>query len=122
MKRLLPGRWIAALRPDATTGLELLHRPRHKGTLTMFWNPIDPLTVAASLIHVGDWIDGSRPDFNRIRQPGYTVVNLAAQYQVNEYLQAFGRVDNLFDEKYQNPSGFDRPGLGVFAGIKLANR
>jgi vitamin B12 transporter len=107
---------------DATTGLELLRRPRHKGTLTMFWNPIDPLTIAASLIHVGDWIDGSRPDFNRITQLGYTVVNLAAQYQVNEYLQAFGRVDNLFDEKYQNPSGFDRPGLGVFAGIKLANR
>jgi vitamin B12 transporter len=107
---------------DATTGLELLRRPRHKGTLTMLWNPIDPLTIAASLIHVGDWIDGSRPDFNRITQPGYTVVNLAAQYQVNEYLQAFGRVDNLFDEKYQNPAGFDRLGLGVFAGIKLANR
>jgi vitamin B12 transporter len=107
---------------DATTGLELLRRPRHKGSLTALFNPIDPLTISATVLHVGDWIDGSRPDFNRITQPGYTVVNLAANYQVNQYVQAFGRVDNLFDEKYQNPSGFDRPGLAVYAGMKLTNR
>jgi vitamin B12 transporter len=107
---------------DATTGLELLRRPRHKGSVTMLWNPVDPLTISATMLHVGDWIDGSRPDFNRITQSGYTVVNLAANYQVNQYVQAFGRVDNLFDEKYQNPSGFDRPGLAVYVGMKLANR
>ena len=52
----------------------------------------------------------------------YAFANFAAEYEVNSHLKIFARVDNLFDEKYQNPAGFDRPGLGVFAGIKLANR
>src|SRR5205085_9913395 len=73
---------------DATTGLELLRRPRHKGSVQVLLTPIDPLTISATLLHVGDWIDGSRPDFNRITQSGYTVINLAAQYQVNQYVQA----------------------------------
>jgi len=30
----------------------------------------------------------------------------------------FGRVDNLFDRRYQNPVGFLQPAFGVFAGIR----
>jgi vitamin B12 transporter len=48
--------------------------------------------------------------------------NLAANYTVNEYTTVFGRIDNLLHERYQNPTGFDRPGLGVFGGIRVANR
>ena len=53
--------------------------------------------------------------------PGYTIVNLAADYRLNEYAKVFGRVDNLFDERYENPNGFERPGLAVFAGMRLNN-
>jgi vitamin B12 transporter len=71
---------------------------------------------------VSDWIDGNR-DFSiqRLTAPGYTVVNVAANYQVNQYVQTFqtfGRIDNLFDEHYQNPFGFQRPGIGIYAGMK----
>jgi outer membrane receptor protein involved in Fe transport len=51
--------------------------------------------------------------------PGYTIVNLAANYEVNEHFSAFGRIDNLFDVRYQNPTGFLAPGLGVFGGLKV---
>jgi vitamin B12 transporter len=30
----------------------------------------------------------------------------------------YGRADNLFDERYQNPSGFMQPGVAFYAGIK----
>ena len=36
--------------------------------------------------------------------------------------ELFGRVDNLFDLHYQNPTGFLAPGLGVFGGIRVATR
>jgi len=35
-------------------------------------------------------------------------------------VKLFGRIDNLFDVRYQNPTGFLRPGFGVFAGMRVA--
>jgi vitamin B12 transporter len=103
---------------DSDTGLELLRRPTHKWSLQALWNPIDPLTLTATLVHVGEWIDVSRDGFTRgLHAPGYTVVNVAANYQVNPNLKTFARIDNLFNEHYQNPTGFLRPGIGVYGGI-----
>jgi len=36
-------------------------------------------------------------------------------------LKVFGRIDNLFNVHYQNPTGFLAPGLGVFGGIRFAS-
>jgi vitamin B12 transporter len=107
---------------DAVTNLRLLRRPRHKATLTAGWNPVDPLTLSASVLHVGEFIDGNR-DFSipRLVAPGFTVVNVAADYKVNEYAKVFARIDNLFDERYEVPTGFLRPGFAVYGGIRLTN-
>jgi vitamin B12 transporter len=103
---------------DLDTGLELLRRPKHKWSLQALWNPIDPLTLTATLVHVGEWIDVSRDGFTRgLHAPGFTVVNVAANYQVNPNLKTFARIDNLFNEHYQNPTGFLRPGIGAYAGV-----
>jgi vitamin B12 transporter len=107
---------------DQITGLELIRRPSHKYTFNTIWNPLDALTLSATLLHVSSWSDVDRPTFVTIRQKGYTVVNVAANYLLNERVNIFGRVDNLFNEHYQNPNGFDRPGLGIFGGIRLSNR
>ena len=108
---------------DAITELELLRRPRHKYTLAAEWNPTDQLLLSATWLRVSTWIDGNR-DFSiqRLTAPGYAVLNLAANYTVNQYTTVFGRIDNLLNERYQNPTGFDRPGLGIFGGIRVANR
>jgi vitamin B12 transporter len=108
---------------DIDTGLELLRRPRHKASATATWTPNDFWQLSGTVLHVGEWIDGNR-DFSvpRLTAPGYSIVNLAAKYTVNEYASLFARVDNLFDLCYQNPTGFERPGLGIFGGIQLANR
>jgi vitamin B12 transporter len=107
---------------DATTGLELLRRPRHKASLTTEWNATDALLLSATVVHVSNWIDTDREGLIlRFNAPGYTVVNLAANYKVSDQLTAFARIDNLFDEHYQNPTGFLRPGLGAFAGVRVSN-
>jgi vitamin B12 transporter len=108
---------------DAITGLELLRRPRHKFSAQLLWNPTDDISFSGTVLHVGSWIDANR-DFSipRLTAPGFTVVNIAASYQINQNLQAFARIDNLFDEHYQNPTGFERPGLAAYIGMKVANR
>ena len=62
------------------------------------------------------------PDSAEVTKEGRAVLNLAANYTVNQYTTVFGRIDNLLNERYQNPTGFDRPGLGVFGGVRIVNR
>jgi vitamin B12 transporter len=108
---------------DTTTGLELLRRPNHKYSLDMAWNPTDQLQLSATWLRVSEWVDGNRSfSIPRLTAPGYTVVNVAANYTVNQYTTVFGRIDNLFNEQYQNPTGFDRPGIGIFGGVRVSNR
>jgi vitamin B12 transporter len=54
----------------------------------------------------------------QLSAPGYTVVNLAANYEVSESLSAFGHIDNLFNVRYQNPTGFLTTGFGSYAGLR----
>jgi vitamin B12 transporter len=104
---------------DSVAHLELLRRPKHKVSLDARWQPMSGLSLDANLLYVSSWIDGNR-DFSisRLTAPGYTTVNLAASYDLTDQFTLFGRVDNLFDASYQNPTGFLAPGRGVFAGIK----
>ena len=107
---------------DATTGQQLLRRPKEKWSATAIWTPLDPLTVSATLLRVSDWRDVSRDGMTSgLVAPGYTVVNLRADYAVSGQVKLFGRVDNLFNRHYQNPTGFVAPGLGVFGGIRMAS-
>lgn len=109
---------------DATTGLELLRRPKNKASVSFSWLPIDPLALSLTVLHVGEWVDVSRfggPFINRPIAPGYTVVNVAADYRLNEYAKVFARIDNLFNERYENPNGFERPGFAVYGGVRLTN-
>jgi vitamin B12 transporter len=86
------------------------------------WQPIDKLTLSATALWVGSRIDVDRAfvDPMPISQ-SYSIVNIAANYAVNPQLTVFGRIDNLFDKKYEDPNGYLRPGLGVFGGIRVNN-
>lgn len=112
--------WTRAV--DLQTGLELLRRPEHKISATLAWTPLQGLDLSATVLHVGSWVDGNR-DFSipRLNAPGYTTVDLAARYAVNDHAELFGRVDNLFNARYQNPTGFLAPGRAFYAGLTLKN-
>jgi vitamin B12 transporter len=106
---------------DEITGLELIRRPHQKESVTAIWTPLDRLSVSGTVLHVGEWIDDDRQTLARVLQRGYTVVNLATNYTVNPNVTVFGRVDNLFDRHYEDPTGFLRPGLGAYAGVRVTN-
>lgn len=107
---------------DDVLQLELLRRPRNKFSVQTIWQPLDPLTVTSTVIWVSSWIDGTREAFARIDQPGYTLVNIAAEYAVNRYATVFARLENAFGETYEIPNGYRAPGFGAFGGIRVANR
>ncbi len=100
---------------------ELLRRPKNKASAKATWQATQEVSLSASVIYVGAYIDGNR-DFSvpRLTAKDYTIVNIAGAYDFGGGLTAFGRIDNLFNEQYQDPTGFLRPGFGAFAGLKVA--
>ena len=106
---------------DQTTHLALVRRPRNKASLTAGWQALPAFGLDASLLYVGPQIDGNR-DFSipRLKLSGYSVMNVAAHWNVDDHFTLFGRIENAFDTSYQSPDGFLRPGLGAYAGIKAS--
>ena len=100
---------------------ELLRRPKHKASLNAAWHITEAAVLSATLLYVGPWVDVSRNGtVSGLQANGYTLVNLAGSYDLGDGVSAYARIDNLFDRRYQDPTGFLRPGLGVFAGVRLA--
>jgi vitamin B12 transporter len=56
----------------------------------------------------------------RVKLDGYTLVNLAASYDLTKNFQIFGRVENLLDKEYEEVKGYGTPGISFFGGIKLS--
>lgn len=106
---------------DEILDQELLRRPKHKASLNADWQATRRLSFHTTVLSVGDWADGNRNfSIPRLRAPGYTTVDAAANFAVTRSLTLFGRVDNLFNRRYQNPTGFMHPGVGAYAGVKLS--
>ncbi|WP_246775377.1 TonB-dependent receptor plug domain-containing protein [Methylobacterium aquaticum] len=107
---------------DEIAHQELLRRPRHKVSATAIWNPLPQLTLTGTLVAIGSFVDGNR-DFSvpRLKNPGFTLVNLSANYAYSENLTLFARIDNLFDQRYQNPTGFLGAGLAVYGGVRVSS-
>jgi len=100
---------------------ELLRRPKHKASLNAAWHVTEAAVLSATLLYVGPWFDVNRAGtISGVPANGYTLVNLAGSYDLGNGLTAYARIDNLFDRHYQDPIGFLRPGLGVFAGFRVA--
>ena len=111
-------------RTDATDEIantELLRRPKHKANFTASYQANDALGLSASVVYVGPWMDFDRQGlwFPARDFQGYTVVNIAANYVVNQQVTVFGRVDNLFDVKYVNPLNFSTNSVVYEPGVTL---
>ena len=109
---------------DETTDLGLLRRPGNKASVAAVWTPTSQLMISGTLVHVSSWVDVNRDTavfIPRLDAPAYTTFDLAANYTVNKNVTVFARADNLFNEQYQNPFGFLRPGLGVYGGVRVNN-
>jgi len=117
---LMRADYTYTLATDEITGEELLRRPKVKSSLASTWQASDALSITAILLYVGPWLDDNRAGTNLepLTAGGYTTTNVAASYVLSRNLTLFARIDNLFDRRYEDPLGFDRPGFGVFAGVR----
>ncbi len=105
---------------DKRTKENLLRRPKNKFSLDLNYRFLNKGNINLGVIYVGKRDDIDPSTYDRVRVDQYTLVNLSTSYNITKNLQAFGRVENLFDKEYEEVKGYGTPGLSVFGGMKLS--
>ena len=99
---------------DLGNGLPLPRRAEQTTALQLFFKPIERLTGTASLVLARDRFDtGGVPMDDSER------VDLALHYRVRPGLVPYLRVENLFDEDYEEVPGFTTPGATAALGLSF---
>ena len=100
-----------ARRPDGTRQSRVA---RHDFGLAIDAEITDRLRGSLSLQHVSD-----RPDdgFPAVAMDDYTVVNANFRYEITESLEASFRIENIFDEQYQQVAGYGTSDRAFYVGI-----
>jgi vitamin B12 transporter len=97
-------------------GNDLARRPHQSVSASIDWKTPLGLSVGATLLSVGDSFDDAA-NFNRL--DGYIIAGVRADFPIGEKFSIYGRVDNIFDEKYEVTAHYGTPGRAAYGGIRL---
>ena len=114
---------VAYTHTDATnqdTGARLLRRPANKVAIGIDQYFLDRrANLNLNLRCVGQRDDFDPITFGTTQLPRYTVANVQGYYDWTKSIRLFGRIDNLFDQKYEEVFAFATPRFSVFAGVTI---
>ncbi|MBY0509095.1 MAG: TonB-dependent receptor [Rhodospirillaceae bacterium] len=101
---------------NVNRGKTLTRRPKHQANLSASYQwPFDVAT-GFSVRYVGDTFDNAA---NTFVLQDYTLVDLRASWQVVENVELYGRIENVFNERYATIRNYGTPGRGAFAGARF---
>jgi vitamin B12 transporter len=107
---------------DRMTNEELLRRPRNKGSVTVVYTPTTRFTgqVQWRMYGARKDVDYAAYPPTRVTLAGYGIVDLAATYKVSDSWELFTRVENLFDQDYEEVLGYGTLGCAGYGGVKVS--
>lgn len=88
----------------ASAGQPLTQSAKHMANATIDWEPLDGLSTQLSAEHRSRRYRGVATNGDHLYYNSYTVLNLGAQYRLNDHLTISGRVNNLLDRDFR---GYD---------------
>jgi vitamin B12 transporter len=93
--------------------------PRHDVALGFDAQMSEKLSAQFTLQHIAGIEPSSfAPAANKVGD--HTLVHVNTAYQVNDSVEAFLRVENLFDEDYETAGGFNTSGRAAYAGLRAS--
>lgn len=99
------------------TGLDLARRPRQSINASVDYRWSFGLQTGATITHVGDSFDNAS---NTRRIESYVLVDVRASLPLTERIELYGRIENLFDERYETIFRYGQPGRAAYAGVRLS--
>ena len=103
---------------DRTSGLTLLRRPKHSVNLSTDWKAWDKVKLGAALQLVSNSADVDFQTFGRTTLDGYALASVRAAVPIGDAFEVYGRIENLFDAKYQTVSGYGTYGRNAHVGVR----
>jgi vitamin B12 transporter len=92
--------------------------PVDQATVSLSYQPIDALRLNVDYRFVG--ARQNTLSNSSAQQLGvFNIVDLSASYDVTKHWQAYVRVDNLFNEQYEEIFLFGRPIRSIFGGVRV---
>jgi vitamin B12 transporter len=115
--------------PSATfaAGERLIRRPRHSAELAVRAQVLDRLSLGGSLTYVGtrEDVDFNQFPSQRVELNDYATVDLAGELQLlrpaagRTGLSGVVRVENVFNQRFDEVVGFPGRRRGVFGGVRV---
>jgi vitamin B12 transporter len=104
-------------------GKRLIRRPLHKAGLNTCYRFLKRGTVNLDILYVGkrddSYWDSMTWTTEDIVLDDYILVNLAGSFDICKRLQVFARIENLFDEDYNESYGYGTAGFSAYGGVKV---
>lgn len=98
---------------DAVTGDRQIRIPRHSADGALSYQS-GPLLTAIAVRYNGDESDG--PFGTDVES--WVRVDLSGSYALDDNIELYARIENLFDEQYQQISGYGTPGQSAYGGVR----
>jgi vitamin B12 transporter len=90
--------------------------PVDQWSMIITYQPITPVRINLEGRYVGSRFNDPQ---NQQSMRAFDVWNVSASYDVTNRVQTYVRIDNIFDEKYEEILLFGTPVRSIFAGLKL---
>jgi vitamin B12 transporter len=104
---------------DLDAGLALLRRPAHQGDLDASYN-FGNFELGGTVSYVGTRLDENFDTSSLLTMPAYVLVNLRGSFQLDKQINLFARLDNLFNQYYEEVYGYGTPGFSAYGGVKVS--
>ena len=92
------GQYTYTLTRDLVTARRLPRWPIHTASAGFSYQPIQPVQIHADFRYVGVRFDDTR---NVNKLGAFDVLNVALTYDASERVQFFGRIENLYNQQYE---------------------
>lgn len=90
--------------------------PLHQVTTIISYQPIEGLRANLEGRYMGERFNNTS---NVGPIPSFVVWNLSASYDVTKNIQTYVRLDNMFNEKYEEVMWFGTPIRSIFGGVRI---
>ncbi len=101
---------------SASFGRRLVRRPSQSVNASVDYQWAFGLSTGATVTSVGRSFDNAA---NTRRIPGYVLADIRASFPLFDQAEVYGRIENLFDERYETVPQFGSPGRAAYVGVRV---
>ena len=105
---------------DLDTGEPLRRRPHHSANMSVDYSWPFGLQTGATITHIGASTDINFDTFETVKLQSYLLVDLRASLPITKSVELYGRIENLFDDRYETAFRYGQPGRAAYAGVRLS--